>query len=67
MLIYEHLRRSINYNLPPNVEPAVHPIENGIMETPYGPVAAGTLLSGEATALQYCNITLFYSYALYRY
>lgn len=25
---------------------ATHPLENGVMETPYGPVAAGTLLAG---------------------
>ncbi|XP_018016916.1 uncharacterized protein LOC108673560 isoform X2 [Hyalella azteca] len=30
-------------------EPAVHATELGVMETPYGPVAAGTLIAGLAT------------------
>ncbi|XP_037792857.1 uncharacterized protein LOC119588229 [Penaeus monodon] len=34
------------YSLPQDVDPARHPIENGVMLTPYGPVAVGTLLSG---------------------
>ncbi|XP_047491225.1 uncharacterized protein LOC125040619 [Penaeus chinensis] len=34
------------YSLPQDVDPAPHPIENGVMLTPYGPVAVGTLLSG---------------------
>ncbi|KAK8403997.1 hypothetical protein O3P69_000212 [Scylla paramamosain] len=34
------------YGLPLNVLPANHPIENGVIWTPAGPVAAGTLLAG---------------------
>ncbi|XP_042239400.1 uncharacterized protein LOC121877623 isoform X3 [Homarus americanus] len=34
------------YSLPDNIQPANHPIENGVIWTPYGPVALGTLLSG---------------------
>ncbi|MPC12737.1 hypothetical protein E2C01_005442 [Portunus trituberculatus] len=35
------------YGLPINIKPATHPIENGVIWTPAGPVAAGTLLAGE--------------------
>lgn len=34
------------YGLPINTQPAEHPIENGVIWTPAGPVAAGTLLAG---------------------
>ncbi|KAG0714986.1 Salivary glue protein Sgs-4 [Chionoecetes opilio] len=34
------------YGLPLNIKPAPHPIENGVIWTPSGPVAAGTLLAG---------------------
>nr|XP_045599375.1 uncharacterized protein LOC123758762 isoform X3 [Procambarus clarkii] len=34
------------YSLPSGVNPAEHPIENGVIWTPSGPVAVGTLLSG---------------------
>lgn len=40
------VRAASSNTVPDGVEPAVHPLENGVIETPYGPVAAGTLLSG---------------------
>lgn len=34
------------YSLPSNMQPATHPMENGVIWTSSGPVAAGTLLAG---------------------
>lgn len=38
-------KRSRASNLPDGIDPAIHPIESGVMETPYGPIAGGTLIS----------------------
>lgn len=46
------------YSLPQDVDPARHPIENGVMHTPYGPVAVGTLLSGIMASDKTSEVTI---------
>ncbi|KAK8739370.1 hypothetical protein OTU49_003598 [Cherax quadricarinatus] len=45
-------------SLPSGVNPAKHPIENGVMYTPYGPVSVGTLLSGIMAADKTSTVTI---------
>lgn len=46
------------FALPPGVDPATHPIENGVILTPYGPVALGTLLTGIAASSMNNEVTI---------
>ncbi|XP_071546355.1 uncharacterized protein [Panulirus ornatus] len=43
---YSTQNADVRYILPEGQKPAKHPIENGVIWTPYGPIAAGTLLAG---------------------
>ncbi|XP_066977234.1 uncharacterized protein [Macrobrachium rosenbergii] len=44
-------QRLSSYSQPAGIEPATHPIENGVVLSSSGPVALGTLLAGISTTL----------------